>query len=76
MSFKVIDNKLLKNYIKIWERASSLMNIELDSQPVYGNKDKYIKTKIKSYEAKIEAKIEVFKVKRHQKKMYQICVCH
>ena len=52
------------------------MNIELDSQPVYGNKDKYIKTKIKSYEAKIEAKIEVFKVKRHQKKMYQICVCH
>ena len=40
MSFKVIDNKLLKNYIKIWERASSLMNIELDSKPVYGDKDK------------------------------------
>ena len=55
MSFKVIDNKLLKNYIKIWERVSSLMNIKLNSEPVYGDKDKYIKTKIKSYGAKIEA---------------------
>ena len=26
MSFKVIDNKLLKKYNKIWERVSSLMN--------------------------------------------------
>ena len=25
------------------------MNIESDSEPVYGNNDKYIKTKIKSY---------------------------
>ena len=55
MSFKVIDNKLLKNYIKIWERVSSLMNIKLNSEPVYGDKDKYIKTKIKSNGAKIEA---------------------
>ena len=55
MSFKVIDNKLLKNYIKIWERVSSLMNIKLNSEPVYGDKDKYIKTKIKSYGAKIDA---------------------
>ena len=55
MSFKVIDNKLLKNYIKIWERVSSLMNIKLNSEPVYGDKDKYIKTKIKSNGAKIES---------------------
>ena len=31
MSFKVSDNKLLKKYSKIWERVSSLMNIEFDS---------------------------------------------
>ena len=31
MSFKVINNKLLKKYTKIWERVSSLMNIEFDS---------------------------------------------
>ena len=49
MSFKVTDNKLLKKYIKIWERVNSLMNIEFDSEPVYGDNDKYIKTKIKSY---------------------------
>ena len=53
MSFKVIDKKLLKKYKKVWERVSSLMNIELDSKPVSGDNDKYIKTKIKSYGDKI-----------------------
>ena len=46
MSFDVSDNKLLKNYKKIWEKVSSLMKIEFDSEPVYG--DKYINTKIRS----------------------------
>ena len=48
-SFKVTDSKLLKKYNKIWERVSNLMNIEFDSEPVYGDNDKYIKTKIKLY---------------------------
>ena len=47
MSFKASDNKLLKKYTKIWERVSNLMNIKFDSEPVYGDNDKYIKTKIK-----------------------------
>ena len=42
MSFKVIDKKLLKRYTKIWERVSSLMNIELDSETVYDDNDKKI----------------------------------
>ena len=46
MSFKVIDNKLLKKYNKIQKGVSSLMNIKFDSDPVYGDSDKYIKTKI------------------------------
>ena len=29
------------------------MNIEFDSEPVYGDSDKYIKTKIKLYEDKV-----------------------
>ena len=33
--------------------TSILMKIELDREPVYGDNDKYIKTKIKSYEDKI-----------------------
>ena len=52
MAFNVIDNKLLKQYTKIWERVNSLINIELDSEPVYGDNDQYIKTKIKSYRDK------------------------
>ena len=49
MSFKVGDKKLLKKYKKIWEKINNLMNIEFDSEPVYGDRDKYIKTKIKMY---------------------------
>ena len=46
MSFKVINNKLLKKYAKIWERVSNVMNITFESEPI---NDKYIKAKIKSY---------------------------
>ena len=49
MSFKVTCKKLLKKYAKIWEKVSGLMNIEFNSEPLYGDDDKYIKTKIKSY---------------------------
>ena len=37
----------------MWERVSSLMNIIFDSEPVYGDNDKYIKTKIKSSEDRV-----------------------
>ena len=47
MSFNAIDKKLLKNYTKIWRKISSLLNKEFDSDPVYGDNDKYIKTKIR-----------------------------
>ena len=47
MPFKVIDTKLLKKYNKIWERVSSLTNIEFDSELVFGDNNKYIKAKIK-----------------------------
>ena len=49
MSFKITDENQLKKYTKIWEKVSSLMNKECDSEPVYGHNDKYIKTKINSY---------------------------
>ena len=43
MYFKA--NKLLKKFNKIWERVSSLMIINTDREPVYGDNDKYIKAK-------------------------------
>ena len=47
MSFKVSDNKLLKKYKKIWGKVSNLLNIEFDTEPVDGDVNVYIKTKVK-----------------------------
>ena len=49
MSFRVNNNQLLKNYNKIWEKIKQLMRIDFGSKPVYGDDDKYMKTKIKIY---------------------------
>ena len=62
ISFKVDDNKLLKKYNKIWEKNSNLMNIEFDSEPVYGGNDKYIKTKIKLYKDRVNTNFQGKKV--------------
>ena len=62
MSFKVIDNKLLKEYTKIWEKVSNLMNIKFHSEPVYGDNDKCIKTKIKLYGDKINTNFQGKKI--------------
>ena len=53
MSFRVKDKQLLKNYSKIWKKVEKLLNIYFESKPVYGDDDKYIKTKIKAYEKSI-----------------------
>ena len=70
MSFKVSDNKLLKRYTKICEKISNLMNIKFDSKPVYGDNDKYIKTK-KMYEDRVNTK-----GKKVPKKLPHLSVYH
>ena len=62
MPFKVTDNELLQKYTKIWERVSSLMNIDFDSEPVYDDNDKYIKAKIKINRNKVNTKFQGKKV--------------
>ena len=62
LSFKVGDNKLLKKYNKKLEKISNLMNIEFDSESVYSDNDKYIKTKIKMYEDRVNANFQGKKV--------------
>ena len=62
MFFKVNDNKLLKKYNKIWQKISNLMIIKFDSEPVYGDNDKYIKTKIKMYEDRVNTNFQGKKV--------------
>ena len=49
MSFRANNKKLLKIYNKICEKVEKLMRIDFESKPVYGDDDKYIKTKIKIY---------------------------
>ena len=59
MSFKVDDNKLFKKYNKIWEKVVHLMNIvEFYNDAVYGDNDKYIKTKIKMYEDRVNTNFQ------------------
>ena len=46
MSFKISNKQLLKKYNQIWKKVKSLLNIKFDSEPVYGDNDKYIKKNI------------------------------
>ena len=73
ISFKVIDKGLLKRYTRIWGKSSSLIGKEFDGEPIYGDNDKYIKTKIKSYEDKVNIN---FQGKKYQKKMHHASVSH
>ena len=51
MSLLIKDKKLLKIYNKIWrKKIERLMSID---KTTYGDHDKYIKTKIKTYENSI-----------------------
>ena len=58
MSFKVTDKKLLNKYNKIWEKVEELLNVEFESKPIYGEDDKYIKAKIKSYKDKVNTNFQ------------------
>ena len=62
MSFKISDKKLSKNYTKIWEKISSLIGKEFDSEHVYGDNDKYVETNAKSYGDKINTNFQGKKI--------------
>ena len=59
---KVSDNKMLEKYTKIWGKISNFMNIKFGSKPVYGDNDKYIKTKIKLYGDKVNTNFQGKKI--------------
>ena len=71
MSFRANNKQLLKNYNKIWEKVEKLMRIDFESKPVYGDDDKYIKTKIKIYAGSM---ITNFHNKKCQKKKHHASV--
>ena len=49
------------------------MNIKFDSEPIYGDNDKYIKTKIKKYDSSVNTN---FKVKKVPRERHQISAYH
>ena len=47
MSFRINNKQLYKKYNKIWKKVEKLLKIDFESKTIYGDDDKYIKTKIK-----------------------------
>ena len=65
MSVKISGKLLLKNIKKYGKKVKSLLIIKFDSKPVYGDNDKYIKTKIK---LTVVVLLQIFRVNKCQKK--------
>ena len=71
MSLMIKDIQLLKNYNKIWKKIEKLMKIDFNTKTTYGDDDKYIKTKIKTYKDSITTCFYNKKgSKKYQKKKY------
>ena len=45
MPFKISDKELLKNYNQIWKNLEELLKLKFDSKSIYGDDEKYLKTK-------------------------------
>ena len=74
MSFKIINKQFSKKYNQIWKKVEKLLKIESSSKPVYGDDDKYIKTKIKIYAGSIITNFQSkknAKKKKHHASVYQ-----
>ena len=50
MSFLIKDDELLEKYNEIWEKVKNIIKKKIDTELLYN--EKYLKTKIKSYNGK------------------------
>ena len=62
MFLRVGDSKLFKKYCKIWGTIIGLLGIEFDSEPVYGDTDFYIKTKVKMHDNRVNTNFQNKKI--------------
>ena len=69
MNHLVKNGKMLKKYLKIWNKIKSLIKKELNSKQVYH--DKYIKTKIKIYNDKVYTNFQHNKIPKDD----EYCAC-
>ena len=68
MNLSVYDKKFLKKYNETWDKISSLLKIEFDRSQVH---DDNIKTKIKIYNNRINAKLHGNKIPEDN----EYCTC-
>ena len=73
MSFTISNIQLLKKYNQIWKKVKGLLKIKFDSETVYSDNDKDIKTKLKTYGASVIANYQDKKYlkKKHHASVYQ-----
>ena len=62
MSFLLKDDELLEKYNEIWEKVKNIIKKEFDSESVYN--EKYLKTKIKSYNENINTNFHNNKIQK------------
>ena len=61
-------------YSQIWKKVKSLLNIKFDSEPVYGDNDKFIKTKIKIYDNNVNKNFHNKKVPKEKENASYRCL--
>ena len=66
LSFKINNKEFLKKYYQIWIRIGKLLKIKFDSKPIYGDDEKYLKTKIKTYGDSVIANLHSKKIPKEK----------
>ena len=66
ISFKINNKQLLKKYNQIWKKIEKLLKIEFERKPVYGDDNKYIKTKIKIYNDSVNTNFQSKKMPKEK----------
>ena len=69
MSFLIKDRKLLEKYNKIWKKVSNIIKKYFFSKPLYN--EKYLKSKVKSYNGKINTNFDNKKIPKN----CSLCIC-
>ena len=69
MSFLIKDEKFVEKHNEIWKKVSNIVKKEFDSNPVYN--EKYIKTRIKLYNGKINTNFHNNKITKEGSQ----CIC-
>ena len=74
MSFLIEDHELLEKNNKIWDKVSNSIKKGFDGDPVYN--EEYLRTKIKSYEGKINKNSDGGKMPKEDSQCICLSVIH